>query len=226
MTKIDTSKIVAPESVRRCAAGLADRIEALPECETRRLVAIAGPPGSGKSTLAEAVVGILTERGHGAVLMPMDGFHLDDRLLEPRGLLARKGAPETFDFGGFACTLNRVRDECSVILPVFDRAREIAVAGAAEISAQTRIVIVEGNYLCFDEAPWRSLANLWDLSVFLDVPLAELEQRLIERWRGYGFDLDAARTKALGNDIPNARRVASARVKVDIVLSERGAGYE
>ena len=29
------------------------------------------------------------------------GFHLDNRLLEPRGLLPRKGAPETFDFGGF-----------------------------------------------------------------------------------------------------------------------------
>jgi fructokinase len=171
------------------------------------------------------VVDILTERGHGAVLMPMDGFHLDDRLLEPRGLLARKGTPETFDFEGFACALERVRNEASVILPVFERAREIAVAGAAEISPQTRIVVVEGNYLCFDEAPWRSLVSLWDLSVFLDVPLAELEHRLIERWRGYGFDLQAARTKALGNDIPNARRVARARAKVDIVLTGQGAGH-
>ena len=116
------------EPLRRSAEDIAARIEALPETGARRLAAIAGPPGSGKSTLAEAVVEELRDRGHDAVLMPMDGFHLDNRLLEPRGLLARKGAPETFDFGGFITAIRRVREEPSVFLPVFDRSREIAVA--------------------------------------------------------------------------------------------------
>ncbi|MEJ2019321.1 MAG: nucleoside/nucleotide kinase family protein [Maritimibacter sp.] len=153
-----------------------------------------------------------------AVLMPMDGFHLDNRLLEPRGLLPRKGAPESFDFGGFAATLARVKTDPSVVLPVFDRSREIAIAGAAEIAPDTRIVVVEGNYLCLNEAPWRELAKLWDFSVFLDVPMEELERRLIARWLGYGFSPEAAREKALGNDIPNARRVVAARGDVDMVI--------
>jgi fructokinase len=211
-------KMTTVQAVELHAAGLADRIEALPMGRARCLVAIAGPPGSGKSTLAGAVVTMLNERGRAAVLMPMDGFHLDNRLLEPLGLLPRKGAPETFDFGGFASTLRRVRDEDNVILPVFERSREIAIAGAAEIRPHTRIVVVEGNYLCFDEPPWRALAGLWDLSVFLDTPLAELERRLIARWRAYGFEPEVARSKALGNDIPNARRVAAAMGRVDIVL--------
>jgi fructokinase len=218
MTENHTDEIMTARAVTRLATGLADRIEALPPGRGRCLVAIAGPPGSGKSTLAEAVVEVLNERARAAALMPMDGFHLDNRLLEPRGLLPRKGAPETFDFGGLASTLRRVRDEHSVILPIFDRSREIAIAGAGEIGPQTRIVVVEGNYLCFDEPPWRSLADLWDLAVFLDTPLEELERRLIARWRAHGFDPEAARSKALGNDIPNARRVAGAVGRVDVVL--------
>ena len=208
-------------SLRRAAAGLADRVEALPGQTGRRLAAIAGPPGSGKSTLAAALVLELTDRGHDAVLMPMDGFHLDNRLLEPRGLLARKGAPETFDFGGFRATLARVREHGSeVILPVFDREREIAVAGAARIRPETGIVVVEGNYLCLDEDPWRVLMDLWDLSVFLDAPMDELERRLIERWLGHGFKPDEARAKALGNDIPNAHRIKDAVGPVDLVMAE------
>jgi pantothenate kinase len=194
------------------------RIDALPQNEGRRLIAIAGAPGSGKSTVAEAVVGALVARGDHAVLMPMDGFHLDNRLLEPRGLLARKGAPETFDFGGFLSTIRRVRTEAAVVIPVFDRSLEIAIAGAAEISPETRIVIVEGNYLCLDERPWRDLAPLWDLSVFLDVPIPTLERRLVARWLSHGFDREAAEAKAHGNDLRNAERVQGAVLPVDLKL--------
>ena len=183
----------------------------------RLMLAVAGPPGSGKSTLAEALVKHL---GKQAALMPMDGFHLDDRLLEPRGLLPRKGAPETFDFDGLSAALARVASEPSVILPVFDRSREIAIAGAQEIGPETEIVVAEGNYLCFSEPPWDSLMPLWDASVFLDVAEAELERRLIARWLGHGFAPEAARQKALANDIPNARRVLAAQANVDVVLRQ------
>lgn len=209
----DTTKTLA-----RTAADLVDKIVALPESHARRLIAVAGAPGSGKSTLSEVLIDGLLERGHSAVLMPMDGFHLDDRLLEPRGLLPRKGAPETFDFDGFASTLRRVRDEPCVILPVFDRSREIAIAGAQEIRPETRIVVVEGNYLCFDEMPWRTLMEFWDLAVFLDVPMDELERRLIDRWLSHGFDPAAAEAKARGNDIANAVRVQRSITRVDLII--------
>ncbi|MCV2867082.1 nucleoside/nucleotide kinase family protein [Defluviimonas sp. WL0002] len=184
----------------------------------RRIIAIAGPPGSGKSTLASRVVDDLLAAGVAAALMPMDGFHLDDRLLEPRGLLRRKGAPETFDFPGFASALRRVRDEPSVVLPVFDRNREIAIAGAAEIQPDTRLVVVEGNYLALDEDPWRQLAPLWDLCIFLDVPMAELERRLVARWLSFGFEPEVAHARAAGNDLPNAERICRAVGRVDLLV--------
>src|SRR5690606_11329337 len=64
--------------------------------ERRLVVAIAGPPGAGKSTLSAALHGLLPEGS--AEVVAMDGFHFDDAILDRRGLRARKGAPETFDF--------------------------------------------------------------------------------------------------------------------------------
>ena len=63
----------------------------------RRLVAVVGPPASGKSTVAEALAKRLTDQVEEAVVVPMDGFHLDDRLLQKDGTQNRKGAPNTFD---------------------------------------------------------------------------------------------------------------------------------
>lgn len=205
-------------SVQKNAEILTTRITALPPAAGRLIVAIAGAPGSGKSTLAEAVVEALQASGKAAVLMPMDGFHLDDRLLEPKGLHPRKGAPETFDFGGLQSAVARIRAGETVYLPVFDRSREEAIAGAAEITPQTQIVVIEGNYLLLDEAPWTGLRPFWDLSVYLDVPEAELERRLISRWIGYGYDITTATAKAESNDLPNARRVARGLTPPDLTL--------
>ena len=177
----------------------------------RHLVAIAGPPGAGKSTLAEAVTVALNKGAPGsAVLVPMDGFHLDNRLLDARGLRARKGAPETFDGDGFVAMIGRIRQNREdVVYPVFDRERDIAIAGAGIIPAGTQpeVIIAEGNYLLLDRAPWQALDGLFDLTVFVAPPIEELERRLVRRWLDHGLDPEGARARAMGNDIPNARLV-------------------
>ena len=99
----------------------------------RSLTAIAGAPGSGKSTLAEAVVARLNEEApDSAAVLPMDGYHFDDRVLVSRGLRPRKGAPDTFDVAGFYHMLHRLKrnEEPEIAVPVFDRDLEIARAGA------------------------------------------------------------------------------------------------
>lgn len=198
---------------------LAGRIEALPHNKTRLLIAIAGPPGSGKSTLSEAVVGELVARGHDAVTMPMDGFHLDNRLLDARGLRARKGAPETFDVTGFLHLIRRLQSEDEVIYPVFDRSLDVAVAGAGFVGPDIQTVLIEGNYLLLDRPDWRDLAPLWDLSIYLSVPHDVLRARLMERWRTHGYDADASAAKADGNDLPNAQLVADHLIAPDIQIN-------
>ncbi|MBV0910879.1 nucleoside triphosphate hydrolase [Rhodobacteraceae bacterium ASV31] len=198
--------------------GLAARILALPPAALRLRIAVSGPPGSGKSTLAEALVACLNREAEQAVLVPMDGFHLDNRVLDARGLRARKGAPETFDAHGFLTLIQRLGSEADVIAPVFDRVRDIAIAGAQVIAPAHRIAVVEGNYLLLNDAPWSGLRPLWDLSVALDVPMPVLEDRLIRRWQAHGHSADAARARAMGNDIPNARRIVAHSAPADVTL--------
>lgn len=167
----------------------------------RFLVALAGPPGAGKSTLAAALV---TALGQGARAVPMDGFHYDDAVLTARGLRSRKGAPETFDVKGFLHLLGRLRTEDEVAIPLFDRDLEISRAGADVVTVADRILLVEGNWLLLDEAPWT--AARYDLTIWIDVPEAELDRRLVERWAHHGKTPEAARAWIDGNDLPNIRR--------------------
>ncbi len=183
----------------------------------RVLVAIAGAPGSGKSAFAEALMPLLPQGS--AAIVAMDGFHLDNAMLERRGLLPRKGAPETFDFDGFRHLLERLqRADGDVVVPMFDRKADLARAGAAIVPADARFVIVEGNYLLFDESPWYGLSPLFDMTVWLDVPAAELERRLIKRWVDHGMTLEAARSRTFSNDLPNAERIRASRRQADVTI--------
>ncbi|HEV2901200.1 nucleoside triphosphate hydrolase [Mesorhizobium sp. AaZ16] len=185
--------------------------------ERRFIVAIAGPPGSGKSTLSSQLHDLLPEGS--AAVVPMDGFHFDDRILESRGLRARKGAPETFDYAGFEALLKRIRAaEPDIAIPVFDRTMELSRAAAAIIPADVKFILVEGNYLVLDEPPWSGLAPLFDFTLFIDVPRPELERRLMQRWHEHGKSDEEARAWVASNDMPNVDKVLGRRRQADLVI--------
>ncbi len=181
----------------------------------RFLTALAGPPGAGKSTLAQAVVAAI---GKGARVVPMDGFHYDDAVLIARGMRARKGAPDTFDVAGFIHLIQRLGDEDEVAIPVFDRRMELSRAAADVVLPEDRFLVIEGNYLLLDEAPWRALAGAFDLTVWIDVPEAELDRRLMARWAHHGKTPQAARAWIDGNDLPNIRRTVAGSRRADVVV--------
>jgi pantothenate kinase len=145
-----------------CAA-----IQAAPIKGRRRVVALAGPPASGKSTFANQIADHLTAQGNSAQAVPMDGFHLDNSELDLRGLRSRKGAPETFDIAGLTDLIGRLGTEDKVPFPTFDRSHDRAAPDGGVLSHGVETVIVEGNYLLFDDKGWRDLYDLWDFRIFL-----------------------------------------------------------
>ena len=201
--------------------GLVAQVLALP-AGARHLIALAGAPGSGKSHVAEALVDRVNAAAPGrAAVLPMDGYHYDDAVLTALGRHARKGAPDTFDVGGLAAMLVRLRAnaEETIAVPVFDRSIEIARAGARLIPQSVELIVAEGNYLLLASPPWDRLARLFDLTVRLDVPEDVLRQRLTARWQGYGLSEAQIAVKLEANDLPNGRRVRADSRPADLVLA-------
>jgi pantothenate kinase len=200
---------------------LADLLEARAASGGRVIAAIAGAPGSGKSTLAEKLVGKLNGRAPGmAAVLPMDGYHYDDLHLVPAGLRPRKGAPMTFDVGGLFHTLKRLRarDEAEVAVPVFDRKIEIARAGARLIPRDVPVIVVEGNWLLLNQAPWDRLRPMFDVTVMVEVPEHVLRSRLRGRWERLGLTEAEIVEKLEENDLPNGRWVRDGSVPAHHVI--------
>lgn len=185
----------------------------------RFMLGIAGPPGAGKSTLVEVLRERLLARGETAEILPMDGFHMDNGILSERGLLPRKGAPETFDVRGFTDIVEALKKaEDEVLVPVFDRTREIAVNAARAIPAETRFILAEGNYLLLTETPWDRLEGKFDFTIFVGPPYAVLEERLRRRWLGYALPEGEIQQKLYGNDLPNGKRILANSRPADLTI--------
>lgn len=206
--------------------GLVARLAERAASGGRTICAIAGAPGSGKSTLAEAVVDLLNAGSPDpadavAAVLPMDAFHYDDLHLVPAGLRERKGAPDTFDVGGFRSALRRLRarDEPHVALPVFDRAIEIARAGARLVPSHVPVIVAEGNWLLLAHDPWLALRPFYDVTVALEVPEVELRRRLRRRWEGYGLTEAEIEAKLERVDVPNGRLVRAEGSDADLLLA-------
>lgn len=189
----------------------------------RAVLGIAGSPGSGKTTLARRLVAELNGTGPPwAAHVPMDGFHLADVELDRLGRRDRKGAPDTFDAGGYAALLRRLREEARnpgvVYAPGFERVLEQPLAGAIPVPPAVRLVVTEGNYLLLGTGPWvrvrRELDEVW----FCEVPEAERVRRLVARHEEFGKDHDAALAWTLGPDARNALLVAATRDRADLVV--------
>ena len=201
-------------------AHVSDLVRAIRPGE-RRVVAIAGAPASGKSTLAARLLKRLNASEPGSTaLLPMDGYHYDDEVLGPRGWQSRKGAPHTFDVGGFASALRRLKanEEETVAVPRFDRSIEIARAGAILIEQDVRLIISEGNWLLLEDEPWPSLRPLFDHTALVVTDMETLEVRNRQRWVGFDKDDDFIRAKLEGNDLPNARLVYERSAEPDWII--------
>ena len=185
---------------------------------TRMIIGIVGKPGGGKSTLSKFLL-----KGMDPSLVsvvPMDGFHLSNKVLKELGKSDRKGAQDTFDVKGFTTLIARIKSDGTdpIYYPVFDRSIEESIAGQGVVYPSTRVVIVEGNYLMHDRDGWQEVAPLLDQSwyAFLDEDLRI--SRLISRHIAFGKDPESAKAWAKGSDQVNAELIETGVARCDFLI--------
>ncbi len=191
---------------------LVARAAALAAGPGRAILGITGAPGSGKSTLAAALLARLPATAH----VPMDGFHLADVALRALGRLDAKGAPDTFDAGGYVALLRRLRADAEdvVYAPMFERDLEQPLAGAIAVPRAARLVITEGNYLLLWPQVRPELAEVW----YCDPDPAARLARLTARHVAFGKEPAFAASWVAAVDEPNAALVAACRDQADLVV--------
>lgn len=184
----------------------------------RAVLGIVGSPGSGKSTLVAALSAALdVETAH----VPMDGFHLADVELARLGRAHRKGAPDTFDVGGYVALLRRIRADAeeTIYAPAFERSLEQPVAGSIAVPRSARLVLTEGNYLLLDDPGWREVRGELDEVWFCDLDPSLRLRRLTDRHVTHGKTPSDAAAWVDAVDDPNAARIENTRRHADLVIA-------
>lgn len=191
---------------------------------TRRvLIALAGPPGSGKTTIAKEVAKRLNAGVDvpNTVVVPMDGFHYTRAVLDtfpdPEEAHARRGAAFTFDAAGVVALVRQLRSSTSgsIYAPGFDHATKDPVMGEIEIPPTASLIILEGNWLLYDEEPWREISKLVDESWFVEVDRDTARDRVAKRHVESGIEstMEAALARAEANDVRNGDEVRQKLIK-------------
>ncbi|WP_457974843.1 nucleoside/nucleotide kinase family protein [Arthrobacter sp. D1-17] len=185
----------------------------------RILLGVAGAPGAGKSTFSACLANAFGQEG--ALVVPMDGFHLGNAIIDGTPLKQRKGAPDTFDVGGYVTLLQRLRrrDEEVVYAPDFRRSIDEPVAASIAVPAAVPLIITEGNYLLSDDPGWQMVRAQLDEVWFIETVRELRLSRLVERHMLFGMDRPAAEAWAAGSDEANARLIAGTRQRADRIIS-------
>jgi pantothenate kinase len=208
-----------PEQLADQKAALARIQGHLEKSSERVLIGIIGKPGAGKSTLSKFLMSKLSKEL--VTVVPMDGYHLSNKVLKDLKRADRKGAPDTFDVAGFVSLVKRIRSEQTqnIYYPIFDRAIEESIAAQGVVTSATKVVIIEGNYLLHDEGGWEVINDLLDESWMVDVDDDKRISRLISRHIAYGKDPEAAKAWAKGTDEVNAKLIERGRTRADYVVA-------
>jgi type I pantothenate kinase len=152
------------------------------------VIAIAGSVAVGKSTTARILQALLARwSNHPKVdLVTTDGFLYPNRILEERGLLARKGFPESYDVRRLLQFVAEVKSGAvAVTAPVYSHLHYDILPDEVQVVEQPDIVILEGlNVLQTGraEAGRVFVSDYFDFSIYVDAAEHDLRHWYVERF--------------------------------------------
>ena len=148
------------------------------------VIGVAGSVAVGKSTSARVLRALLTRwDSHPRVdLITTDGFLHPNRELERRGIMHRKGYPESYDRRALLRFVTEVKSGAPLVrAPVYSHTKYDIVPGEHIEVKRPDILIVEGlNVL--QTGPRLMVSDLFDFSLYVDARIEDIEQWYIERF--------------------------------------------
>jgi type I pantothenate kinase len=148
------------------------------------IIGIAGSVAVGKSTTARILRTLLARwPDHPRVdLVTTDGFLHPRAELVRRGIMHRKGFPESYDRRALLRFVTEVKSGAErVSAPVYSHLAYDILPGEEQVVQRPDILILEGlNVL--QPGPRLTVSDLFDFSIYVDAPTTDIERWYIERF--------------------------------------------
>ena len=150
------------------------------------IIGVAGSVAVGKSTFARILQALLAQwPDHPKVdLITTDGFLHPNTVLKERGIMNRKGFPESYDTRELLRVLRDIKSgRAEVTAPVYSHVVYDIVDDERVVTRQPDIVILEGlNVLQTAEGFSEFVSDYFDFSIYIDADEADIENWYIDRF--------------------------------------------
>lgn len=157
------------------------------------VIGIAGSVAVGKSTLARLLQTILSEyyKNKQVDLITTDGFLYPNEILEKKGLMERKGFPESYDMHRLISFMGDVKSgKEDIKVPKYSHDVYNIVEGEFQTINQPDILIVEGiNTLQLPANEKIYASDFFDFSFYVDAEPENIEKWYLQR---FGILVDTA----------------------------------
>ena len=164
--------------------------------EAPYIIAIAGSVAVGKSTLARILQALMARwPDHPRVdLVTTDGFLHPNAVLQERGLMGRKGFPESYDLKRMVQFLADVKaGKGQVTAPVYSHLAYDIVPDEWQVVSQPDVLIFEGLNVLQTSAQWGAkggsakpastiVSDFFDFSLYIDGEEADIESWYVNRF--------------------------------------------
>jgi type I pantothenate kinase len=155
------------------------------------VIGVAGSVAVGKSTTARLLVELMARWSDTprVALVPTDGFLFPNAELERRGLMDRKGFPESYDRSALLRFIAHVKSGApEVSAPVYSHVTYDIVPGKRGVVRNPDILIIEGlnvlqpPQLGTNDRPGVAVSDFFDFSIYIDARIHNLRRWYVERF--------------------------------------------